>query len=119
MSDYQLRVRIPQETADRMFEVMNDLKEDEYLKGADITTSSITRAALEQFVKENRAEIIKIKVDNSEFAKEDINKIRILVKKLKSDDLTDGQKNIIDILLKGLIELEFIDFARRLKEHRK
>ena len=54
MADYQLRARIPQETADKLFAVIKDIQEVTTV--ADITTSSITRAALEKFIKEHENE---------------------------------------------------------------
>ncbi|WP_443662423.1 hypothetical protein [Clostridium sp.] len=54
MADYQLRARIPQETADKLFTVMKDIQEVTMV--ADITTSSITRAALEKFIKDHEDE---------------------------------------------------------------
>ena len=54
MADYQLRSRIPQELADELFKEIKDLQER--TTGADVTVSSITRAALEQFLQNSKNE---------------------------------------------------------------
>lgn len=67
MADYQLRARIPQELADKLFKVMKEVQEE--TKVADVTTSSITRAAIEQYVKnheeDKKQETLIIKFPNN------------------------------------------------------
>lgn len=65
MADYQLRARIPQETADKLFEVMKDLQER--TEGADVTISSVIRQAVDDYIK----------------SKEDLN-VTVPAKRLKS-----------------------------------
>lgn len=63
MADYQLRARIPQETADKLFTVIKELQEKTEV--ADVTTSSVTRAALEDFIRKHDKKILNIEIDNS------------------------------------------------------
>lgn len=61
MADYKLQTRIPQELADKLFNVIKEVQEKTTV--ADVTTSSITRASLETFIsdyenKKNRKKLI-------------------------------------------------------------
>jgi len=72
MADYQLRSRIPQELADKLFQVMKEVQEETTV--ADITVSSMTRAAIEQYIKtheeKKNRETIVIKIPNNMTNKE-------------------------------------------------
>jgi predicted transcriptional regulator len=54
MADYKLQARIPQELADELFQVIKEVQEKTEV--ADVTTSSITRAAIEQYIRDYRNE---------------------------------------------------------------
>lgn len=60
MSDYQVRARIPQETADKLFQIIKVLQEK--TEAADVTISSVVRTSLENFIKEQKEEALKIEI---------------------------------------------------------
>lgn len=69
MADYQLRARVPQETADKLFQVIKELQE--VTEVADVTTSSVTRAALESFIKEHNGDNLKVEIPVKKLSKEE------------------------------------------------
>ncbi|MBP1920958.1 hypothetical protein [Youngiibacter multivorans] len=61
MGDYQLRARIPQETADKLFKIMQELQEK--TEGADVTLSSVTRQAVDNYIKSKEGDFLSIGVN--------------------------------------------------------
>jgi len=99
--DYQLRARIPGETAARLFEVIKDLQEKTEV--ADVTTSSITRAALEAFMKDHNSNNIKIDLDNSQISTDELVKVtQKLLELMKAAD-SEGEKYLYNEIARKLL----------------
>lgn len=110
MADYQLRARIPQELADRLFQVIKDLQEQTDI--ADVTTSSVTRAAIETFIKDHEGKksrkSIKIEIDNSKVNNEDLQTIGNEIAELSKNAKYDGLRYAYDCIRRKIL-VEQID----------
>lgn len=71
MADYQMSVRIPQETADKMVEVIKQYKQN--IDGAELTMAIIARAALDQYISVALMDAVYISIEGMN--KSDIGKI--------------------------------------------
>ena len=95
MSNYHLRARIPQELADEMFQTIKMMQERESYTGADISTSTITRAAVEMFVKYKKGEYLGVKFDPEQCKPKDILSVLKVLEAQETDENTDGEKYIL------------------------
>ncbi len=98
MSDYQLRARVPQEAADKLFEVMKDLQER--TEGADVTISSVIRQAVEDYIKSKEDLIVSAPAKRLK-AKE-AEKLIEMFRSLEDKDNSNEIKRFLLILITGL-----------------
>ena len=71
MADYQMSVRIPQETADKMIEIIKQFKQNN--EGAELTMAIITRAALDQYISVALMDAIHVSIEG--LSKSELGKI--------------------------------------------
>ena len=102
MADYKLQARIPQETADKLFNVIKELQEVTTV--ADVTTSSVTRSALESFIKDHEKKNIKIEIEKSKISDEDLKEVSDKMLELKESSKNDGAKQIYFQIAKTLLQ---------------
>lgn len=79
MADYQIRARVPQETADKLFEFIKE--EQERTPAGDVTASSVVRAALDDYI--NAEDYVKIPIRRLSAA--ETGKVLDLIKSIESE----------------------------------
>lgn len=119
MADYKLQARVPQETADRLFTVIKELQE--VTEVAEVTASSVTRAALDAFIEEHKNQkernTINIKIRNSVLSMQDLETLTAEIKALaeKTEKGTPIHETYIRIQTTFLIEqMERLKYNRRI-----
>ena len=102
MADYKLQARIPQETAEKLFNVIKELQEVTTV--ADVTASSVTRSALEGFIKDHEKKNIKIEIEKLKISNDDIKEVADKMLELKETSSNDGAKQIYFQVAKALLQ---------------
>ena len=102
MADYKLQARIPQETADKLFNVIKELQEVTTV--ADVTTSSIVRSLLDNFIKEHENKNIKIEIENSKVHDEELEEVISKMLELIDSSKNEVVKQIYTSISKALLQ---------------
>lgn len=104
MADYQLRARIPQGTADKLFEVMKDLHER--TEGADVTISSVIRQAVDDYIEAK--EDLRISVPANRLKAKEAEMLIQMFKGLQGEDNPLEVKRFLAILINYMARAQSI-----------